>query len=153
MAYTEMSGEFNAEAGNSMLPGGTVTFLFTDIEGSTHLLSLLKERYPFVLAEHHRIIRQALAKWNGHEVDTQGDSFFVVFPRAVDAVSSVVEVQQELAAHKWPEGADVRVRMGLHTGEPWLAEQGYMGMDVHRAARIAHAGYGGQVLVSETTCA
>ena len=148
-----MTDQVNAESSTHTLPGGTVTFLLTDIEGSTNLLSLLKERYPAVLAEHHRIMRQAFAKWNGQEVVIQGDSFFAVFPRAIEAVNAVVEIQQELAAHNWPEGVEVRVRMGLHTGEPWLSELGYMGMDVHRAARIAHAGHGGQVLLSETTSA
>ena len=96
-------------------------------------------------------MRAAFDQFGGREIDTQGDSFFASFPRASDAVNAVIQMQQELAAHAWPDGAQVRVRMGLHTGEPWLVEEGYVGMDVHRAARIAHSGHGGQVLLSETT--
>jgi WD40 repeat protein/class 3 adenylate cyclase len=135
----------------SAVPTGTVTFLFTDIEGSTRILEQLKERYANVLDEQRKILRECFSRWNGHEVDTQGDSFFVAFPRAVDAVSCVIEAQRNLFAHTWPERVSVRVRMGLHTGEPILAKTGYVGMDVHRAARIAAAGYGGQVLLSQTT--
>jgi WD40 repeat protein/class 3 adenylate cyclase len=128
-----------------------VTFLFTDIEGSTRLLERLKEKYAAVLAEQREILRACFSHWNGHEVDTQGDSFFVAFPRALDALSCVIEAQRQLLAHTWPEQISVRVRMGLHTGEPILGKTGYVGMDVHRAARIASAGYGGQVLLSQTT--
>lgn len=137
----------------STLPGGTITFLFTDIAGSTQLLMRLRDQYSSVLAGQRELLRSAFARWNGREVDTQGDSFFVAFPRAVDAVSCVVEAQRGLAAHPWPDGAVVQVRMGLHTGEPWLAKEGYVGMSVHRAARIGSAGHGGQVLLSETTAA
>ncbi|MGD8858206.1 MAG: AAA family ATPase, partial [Chloroflexota bacterium] len=135
------------------LPEGTVTFLFTDIQGSTQLLHQLGDRYIQLLADHHRILREIFARWNGREVDTEGDAFFVSFPRATDAISGAVEAQRALAEYDWPEGVTVRVRMGLHTGEPWTAQEGYVGMDVHRAARIAHVGYGGQVLLSETTTA
>src|SRR3712207_96521 len=100
------------------LPSGTVTLLFTDIEGSTQLLRRLGDRYADVLAEHQRLLREAFQAGNGHEVDTQGDAFFVSFPRAIDAVQAAVMAQRALAAHPWPEGAAVRVRMGLHTGEP-----------------------------------
>jgi class 3 adenylate cyclase len=137
--------------GPAVVPTGTVTFLFTDIEGSTRLLEQLKEKYAAVLADQRDILRACFTRWNGHEVDTQGDSFFTVFPRAVDAVSCVIEAQRNLSAHAWPEGVRIRVRMGLHTGEPILGKTGYVGMDVHRAARIAAAGYGGQVLLSQTT--
>jgi WD40 repeat protein/class 3 adenylate cyclase len=132
-------------------PSGTVTFLFTDIEGSTRLLERLHGAYADVLAEHRRILRDGFARWNGHEVDTQGDSFFVAFSRASDALSCAVDAQRALSAAKWPEGVDVRVRMGIHTGEPLVAGADYVGMEVHRAARIAAAGHGGQVLVSGTT--
>jgi class 3 adenylate cyclase/ABC-type transporter Mla MlaB component len=132
------------------LPEGTVTFLFTDIEGSTELLKQLRDQYKTLLAEHRDILRAAFDKWGGREVDTQGDAFFVAFQRATDAVNAVVEIQRALAAHNWLEGVEVRVRMGLHTGEPWVEDEGYVGMDVHRAARIAHVGHGGQVLLSET---
>ncbi|MGE5221777.1 MAG: protein kinase domain-containing protein, partial [Omnitrophica WOR_2 bacterium] len=135
------------------LPGGTVTFLFTDIQGSTELLKKLGERYASLLSEHYSILRQIFNRYHGREVDTQGDAFFVSFPRATDALSAVVEAQRELYEHPWVDGVQVRVRMGLHTGEPWLKDIGYTGMSVHRAARIAHVAYGGQVLLSETTAA
>jgi len=135
------------------LPEGTVTFLFTDIESSTQLLHRLREGYAVVLADQRRILREAFANWHGHEVDTQGDAFFVAFSRATQAVGAAVEAQRKLAGHSWPEGVEVRVRMGIHTGEPWSAEEGYVGMDVHRAARIAYVCHGGQVLLSETTAA
>jgi WD40 repeat protein/class 3 adenylate cyclase len=139
--------------GNTLsdLPSGTVTFLFTDIEGSTKLLELLGEQYARLLADHRVILRAAFEKHNGREIGTQGDSFFTSFPRATDAVAAVVEILQSLANHQWPGDVDVRLRMGLHTGEPWLVEEDYVGMDVHRAARIGHVGHGGQVLLSETT--
>ena len=138
-------------AGLQAFPSGTVTFLFTDIEGSTNILEHLREQYAIVLADQRKILRDAFKRWNGFEIDTQGDSFFVAFTRAIDAVCCVVEAQKALAEHQWPQGADVRVRMGLHTGEPIIVHTGYVGMDIHRAARIAAAGHGGQVLLSQTT--
>src|SRR5687768_1202729 len=133
------------------VPSGTVTFLFTDIEGSTRLLEELREQYAVVLADQRDLLRAAFAAHNGHEIDTQGDSFFVAFGRAQEAVACVAAAQRALAAHTWPLGKSVRVRMGLHTGEPQLARTGYVGMDINRAARIAAAGHGGQVLLSQTT--
>lgn len=133
------------------LPEGTVTFLFTDIEGSTRLLHQLGERYALLLADQRRLLREAFATWHGHEVDTQGDAFFVAFSRASQAINATVEAQRKLAGHAWPEGVKVKVRMGVHTGEPLSGETGYIGMDIHRAARIASIGHGGQVLLSETT--
>src|SRR5438552_12134132 len=133
------------------LPSGTVTFLFTDIEGSTALLKQLGGAYSEVLTEHQRMLREAFAAHGGHEVDTQGDSFFVAFPRAKDAVAAAVAAQRDLAAYAWPEGVQVLVRMGLHTGEPQVGEQRYVGIGVHKAARIGAAGHGGQVLLSTTT--
>jgi hypothetical protein len=127
------------------LPTGTVTFLFTDIEGSTRLLQELGDGYAEVLAEHRRVLRDAWRPHDGVEVDTQGDSFFVAFARASDAVAAAVDAQGALA------GGPVRVRMGLHTGEPLRVDEGYVGFDVHRAARIAAAGHGGQVLLSQAT--
>ena len=132
-------------------PSSTVTFLFTDIEESTNLLDTLGEQYAAVLTEHHQILRAAIQKWNGREVDTQGDAFFVTFSRALDAVQCAADAQRALASHSWPHGQPMRVRMGLHTGEPLIASTGYVGMDVHRAARIGDAGHGGQVLLSQTT--
>ena len=128
------------------LPAGTVTFLFTDIEGSTRLLHELGDEYADVLAEHRRALREVFARNSGVEVDTQGDAFFVVFPRATDAIAAAAEAQSALA-----EGP-VHVRMGVHTGEPLVTAEGYVGVDVHRAARIMSAGHGGQVIVSESTC-
>jgi ABC-type oligopeptide transport system substrate-binding subunit/class 3 adenylate cyclase len=132
-------------------PSGTVTFLFTDIEGSTDLLESLGDRYAELLSAHRRILRAAFQSHGGREVDTQGDAFFYSFSRATEAVAAAVEAQRALAAHTGPGGVDVRVRMGLHTGEPLVGDEGYVGMDVHRAARVAHAGHGGQVLLSQTT--
>jgi peptide/nickel transport system substrate-binding protein len=138
-------------AGGHELPSGTVTFLFTDIEGSTRLVKALGERYQGVLEEHQRILRSAFDEHHGREVDTQGDSFFVVFRRARHAVNAALAGQRELSAHDWPEGGVVKVRMGIHTGEPVVGEQRYSGMGVHRAARIAAVGHGGQILLSNAT--
>lgn len=135
----------------SDLPSGTVTFLFTDIEGSTRLERELREHYTDVLREHQRLLREAFERHGGHEIDTQGDSFFAVFPRARDAVAAAVDIQRALAGHEWPEGGDVRVRIGMHTGEASLTEGRYVGLAVHRAARISAAGHGGQVLLSGST--
>ena len=135
----------------STLPGGTVTFLFSDIEGSTRLLEQLGDQYQDVDREHRRILRERLGQAGGREMDNQGDAFFFSFPRAKDAVTGAVAAQRELAAHRWPDDVGVGVRMGLHTGEPTVGEEGYLGMDVVRAARICSAGHGGQVLLSETT--
>ena len=135
------------------LHGGTVTFVFTDIEGSTRLLERLGDRYAEALAEHRRIVRDAFDGRGGRELDTQGDSFFYAFERARDAVAATVAAQRALASHSWPDGEEVRVRMSVHTGEPVVGEEGYVGMDVHRAARICSAGHGGQVLLSATTAA
>ena len=133
------------------LPTGTVTFLFTDVEGSARLVQRLRDRWPEVHAEHRRLLREAFASANGREVDTQGDSFFVAFPRARDAITAAAASQRALAGHAWPDEVDVRVRMGVHTGEPAVGDEGYLGLDVIRASRICAAGNGGQVLVSETT--
>ncbi len=139
------------ERSQSIFPEGTVTFLFTDIEGSTELLKQLGDGYVTLLSEQRDILRDTFSHWNGREVDTQGDAFFYSFPRATQAVSAAVDAQGALTSHAWPEGVEVRVRMGLHTGEPLTWNEGYVGMDVHRAARIAHVGHGGQVLLSATT--
>jgi len=131
---------------------GTVTFLFSDIEGSTRLLQALGDQYAEVLAEQRRLLRAAFREWGGREIDTAGDSFFVAFDRARNAVAAAVAAQRSLVHHAWPGGATVRVRMGLHTGEPTFSAGSYVGLDVHRAARICAAGHGGQVLLSRTTC-
>jgi class 3 adenylate cyclase len=135
----------------SALPAGTVTFVFTDIEDSTELLKRLDDEYRDVLTAHRRIVRDAFRACDGIEMDTQGDAFFFVFPRARDAVTAAVEAQRAHAAHTWPGEERVRVRIGLHTGEPALHEEGYVGLDVVRAARICTEGRGGQILLSETT--
>ncbi|HET8651457.1 MAG TPA: adenylate/guanylate cyclase domain-containing protein [Gaiellaceae bacterium] len=127
------------------LPTGTVTFLFTDIEGSTRLLDELGDEYAGLLAEHHRLMRQSFEPRGGVEVDTAGDAFFVAFERASDAVAAAAAVQEALG----PTG--LKVRMGIHTGQPLVAETGYVGMDVHQGARVMSAGHGGQVLVSDAT--
>jgi class 3 adenylate cyclase len=132
-------------------PGGTVTFLFTDIEGSTALLQRLGGDYTQVVADHRRLLRDVFQRADGREVDTQGDAFFYSFTRAREAVRAAVDGQRALAGHSWPQGAEVRVRMGLHTGEPTVGDEGYVGLDVVRAARICSAGHGGQILLSETT--
>jgi len=137
--------------GMAELPTGTVTFLFTDIEGSTRLLKQLGSRYDAVLADHQRILRECFDAHGGREVDTQGDSFFVAFARAGDAVASTVDAQRSLARHSWPEGVELRVRMGLHSGEPRPTGERYVGFGVHRAARIGAVGHGGQVLFSTAT--
>ena len=140
-----------AERPMTELPAGTVTFLFTDIEGSTRLLHELGERYADVLTDHRQLLRGVFSQYSGREVDTQGDSFFVAFGDAGDAVRAAAAAQSALAAHPWPGNGDVRVRMGVHTGEPLLADGHYVGIDVHRGARIAAAAHGGQVLISART--
>ncbi len=133
------------------LTAGTVTFLFTDIEGSTHLLQQLGECYAGVLAECRQLLSTAFGQWHVQEVGTKGDTFFVAFSRASEAAAAAVTIQRALANHSWPQGASVRVCIGLHTGEPILSSDGYIGLDVHHAARIMSAGHGGQILLSQTT--
>ena len=130
----------------AQLPTGTVTFLFTDIEGSTRLLHELgTNSYAAALAEHRRLLRDSFARHSGVEVDTQGDAFFVAFPTAPGALEAAHDAQIALAA------GPIRVRMGIHTGNPHLSAEGYVGDDVHLGARIAAAGHGGQVLLSGAT--
>jgi class 3 adenylate cyclase len=134
------------------LPTGTLTFLFTDIEGSTRLLHELgAEFYAEALGEHRRVLREAFARHGGVEVDTQGDAFFAVFPSPTEAVASAVEIQGAIVREEWPQASAPRDRIGLHTGEAHIAGEGYVGLDLHRAARIMAAAHGGQILISETT--
>jgi predicted ATPase/class 3 adenylate cyclase len=133
------------------LPTGTVTFLFTDIEDSTGLLTALSDRYPALLARHNALLREAFERHGGVEVMTEGDAFFVVFSNPVAAVRAAGDAQRALRAEQWPEGREVRVRMGLHTGEAVLGGDNYVGLDVHRASRVASAGHGGQTLLSDAT--
>ena len=133
------------------LPTGTVTFLFTDIEGSTRLMQEAGDRYVRAQTDHHEILRGAFARGRGRELRTEGDSFFCVFESAVDACQAAGDVQREFARHVWPDGVELRVRVGLHTGEAPLVGNEYIGLDVHHAARVSSAAHGGQVLISETT--
>src|SRR5262249_38220874 len=127
------------------LPSGTVTLLLTDIEGSTRLVHELGEQYADVLADHRRTLREVFSRHGGVEVDTQGDGFLIVFARASDAVAAARETQEGLTT------GPVGVRIGIHTGEPVPTPEGYVGVDVHRVARITSAGHGGQVLLSRAT--
>src|SRR4051794_19883587 len=133
------------------LPHGTVTLVFTDVEGSTQLLQRLGELYAQVLDDHRRLFREAVEAGDGVIVDQRGDEFFVVFPDPRSAADAVVATQKALREHEWPDGTELRVRMGLHTGEPNIRDGTYFGLDVHRAARICQAGSGGQILISART--
>ena len=136
----------------TMQPTGTVTLLFSDIEGSTALLQRLGvDTYSEALDQHRRLFRGAFERYGGYEVDCEGDAFFVAFSRAEDAVGAAAEAQQALAQAEWHDECEVRVRMGIHTGEPLAVPPKYVGLDVHRAARIMAAGHGGQVLLSQVT--
>jgi len=136
---------------DSALPAGTVTLVFTDIEKSTRLLQALGEAYEAVLLEQQALVRSVLARHAGHEVGTAGDGFFLVFAQARDAAAFAVEVQKVVFAHPWPERAPLRIRIGMHTGTPALVHEQYVGLDVHRAARISSAGHGGQIILSDAT--
>jgi class 3 adenylate cyclase len=131
------------------LPEGTVTFVFTDIEGSTSLLRRLRGRYGEMIGAHGRLIRHALHQHGGWEIDTQGDAFFCVFGRAGSAVAFAAAVQSAIAEHDWPEGVRVRIRIAIHTGEPELADRRYYGLDVHRTARLCATARGGEVVLSD----
>jgi class 3 adenylate cyclase len=134
------------------LPSGTVTFVFSDIVGSTILLKQLGDaEYAALIATHRRLMREILGAYHGEEIDTQGDAFFYSFARARDAVAAAVEAQRAHARASWPREVEVRIRLGLHTGEPAIGDEGYTGLDVVRASRIAATALGGQVLLSDTT--
>jgi predicted ATPase/class 3 adenylate cyclase len=132
-------------------PTGTVTFFFSDIEGSTRLLELLGSDYPDALERHHRILRDAFSECGAEEIGTAGDSFFALFSSARDAVGAAVAIQRAIAAEEWPQASTLQVRIGLHTGEAGVGDAGYVGLDLHRAARIMAAAHGGQILVSDAT--
>ena len=154
-----MSGEVPGQADPGVaagsraaeLPTGTLTMLFSDMEGSTALVRRLGERYGEALSAQRTLLRAAFRSFGGRELSTEGDSFFVVFESAIAAVGCCVAGQRALAGHDWPDGVTVRVRMGLHSGEPTRHEDNYVGLDVHRAARIAAAAHGGQVVLSDAT--
>ena len=133
----------------SALPTGTVTFLFADVEGSTRLARELEEGWQPVLADLRRLLREAVAAADGHEVDSRGDELFEVFAEAETAAQAAVDAQRRISGHNWP--APVRVRVGLHTGTAALGEDGYVGVEVHRAYRVANAGHGGQIVTSEAS--
>jgi class 3 adenylate cyclase len=135
----------------SVLPAGTVTFLFADVEGSTRLVRELGDSYGSLLGEIRELLRQAVVDGGGAEVDCRADELFAVFPRAGDAVGAAVAAQRAIADYGWSEGVTPRVRIGLHTGEPTVEGDFYLGLDVNRAARICTAGHGGQVLTSQAT--
>jgi class 3 adenylate cyclase/ActR/RegA family two-component response regulator len=135
----------------SSLPTGTVTFLFTDLEGSTGIAHRLGGEWHALLMAHRQLVRAAVAETDGSEIDVRGDEFFVAFEDAAAAAEAAIAAQHALAAHPWPEGAELRARMGMHTGEAIFEDEDYLGVDVHRAARICFAGHGGQILASETT--
>ena len=138
--------------GASSLPTGTVTFLFSDVEESTELVRRLgSEVFAAIRADHRRLLRDAFSAHGGHEIDTAGDGFFVAFDSARTGVVAAIEAQRALAEFSWPEGAEIRVRIGIHTAEPHLAGDGYVGLGVHRASRICEAGRGGQILLSNAT--
>ena len=141
----QVSGDLRA------LPTGTVTFFFSDIEGSTRLLEALGPDYPDLLDRHRSIVREAFSRWRAVEINTQGDSFFAAFASPSDAIAAAVAIQRAIAAEPWPKGVTLRVRIGLHTGEAQVAGDDYVGLDVHRAARIMAAAHGGQIVVSDTT--
>ena len=133
------------------LPSGTVTFLFTDIEGSTRLMQEVGERYVAAQVAHNEILRDAFASNAGRELRTEGDSFFCVFESAIDACAAAAAAQREFFRHTWPDGVAIRVRMGLHTGEAPLVGNEYIGIDVHHAARVMSAAHGGQIVISDST--
>jgi DNA-binding NarL/FixJ family response regulator/class 3 adenylate cyclase len=133
------------------LPSGTVTFLFTDVEDSTGLLYELGDAYRRVIADHRRLVRAAVAEWRGYEIDSRGDEFFLAFDDPGEAVNAAVAIQRAHEAHGWPGRRRVRVRIGIHTGEPAIEDDDYVGMDVHLVARLCSAGHGGQVLLSQAT--
>jgi predicted ATPase/class 3 adenylate cyclase len=134
------------------LPSGTVTLVFSDIEGSTLLLSRLGDAYRDALDGQRSVLRSAWSQWGGRELGTEGDSFFVVFAAVGDAANATLQAQREMAGRSWPDGESVRVRIGMHTGEPVIHDGGYVGMDVHRAARVASAAHGGQIVLTDSSC-
>lgn len=135
----------------SMTHSGTVTFLFSDIEGSTRLLQSLGDAHADLLSRHHEVVRRAVTGSNGRVIDTAGDGFFIAFTRARDAIDAAVSAQRSIAETRFPGDHAVRIRMGIHTGEPSVASEGCVGLDVHRAARICSAAVGGQVLLSKVS--
>ena len=143
--------EAAGDDGPADLPSGAVTLLLSDIEGSTVLVHRLGDGYPRVLADVQSIIRGAVDRHRGYEVDARADDFFAAFAHASDALYAALEIQHSLEGHRWPEGEQVRIRIGLHSGSPARTETGYVGLPVNTAARVCSAGHGGQILVSSAT--
>jgi class 3 adenylate cyclase len=147
-----LASTVHAQASDArQLPTGPVTFLYADVEGSTVLLDRLGERYADVLAEERRLLRAIVREHEGFEIDSRADEFFAAFPEAADPLGAALAIQRRLRDHAWPDGASVRVRIGLHSGQPQMTDEGYVGLDVHRATRIGSAGHGGQILLSDAT--
>lgn len=147
-----LHGEITATATDAAaLPTGFVTLLMTDIEGSTALLRRLGDRYGALLDDARRLVRSAVLRASGREIDARADEFFAVFPHAAGAIEAAVALQRALARHAWPDGLDVRVRVGIHSGRPTLTDTGYIGLAVHTTARLCSAAHGGQIIVSATT--
>lgn len=148
----QLASTVHAQAADARrLPSGPVTFLYADIEGSTLLLERLGERYADVLAEERRLLRTVTRDNGGIEIDSRADEFFAAFAQDADPAAAAIDIQRRLRDHAWPEGATVRVRIGLHSGQPQMTDEGYVGLDVHRSNRIGAAGHGGQILLSEAT--
>jgi len=146
-----VTGQLRSRA--PQLPSGAVTFLMTDIEGSTALLLLLEDRYAPLLADARRIHRAAIKRGGGWEVDCRADEFFAVFHDASAAIGAAIAIQRRLRGHAWPDGVAVRVRMGIHGGRPQLTEGGYVGLAVHTVARVSSLARGGQILISRQALA
>ncbi|MDQ6918628.1 MAG: adenylate/guanylate cyclase domain-containing protein [Candidatus Dormibacteraeota bacterium] len=143
-----ITAQLRAQGSNRKLPAGPVTFLLSDIEGSTRILQLLGDRWPAVLADARKLLRAAVREAGGSEVDTRADEFFAVFAEAPAALAAALAIQRGSAARSWPDGHQVRFRIGLHHGSPTLTDTGYVGLDVHTAVRICSAGHGGQIVLS-----
>ena len=135
----------------STFPTGSVTFLLTDIEGSTALLRTLDDRYASLLRDVRTVVRDAVRRCGGHKVDATGDEFLSVFERPMPALEAAIDVQRAMASRDWPDGVDVRVRAGIHGGRPTLTDAGYVGLSVHTVSRVCTAGHGGQIIVTKTT--
>ena len=147
-----LASTVHAQASNArQLPSGPVTFLYADVEGSTVLLDRLGDRYADVLAEERRLLRAIVREHGGSEIDSRADEFFAAFPESADPAGAAATIHRRLRDHAWPDGALVRVRIGLHSGQPQMTDEGYVGLDVHRATRIGSAGHGGQILLSDAT--
>jgi class 3 adenylate cyclase len=149
LTNARLRGEVEARAGEvRSLPTGVITFLLADIENSTGLVRRLGDRYGGVLSDTRRLLRAAIRAAGGREVDTRADEMFAVFKEASSALGAALAIQRKMLARTWPDGIEVRIRLGLHTGEPTLTETGYVGLAVNTAARVCFAAHGGQIVLS-----